>query len=259
MGTTLEFCRPGTFEPITDMVGGGPFGLPAGYWTDDTSMALCMADALLRCRGFVPGAIMDGFVKWWREGYLSSTGDCFDIGATTSQALSKYERTGNPMAGSTDLNTAGNGSIMRLAPIPIFFNHINPTEYAEQSSLLTHAHPECVKACRDLSTIISAGLLGYDRAVIEALGTPYGGYEPEGTGYVVDCLRSALWAFNSTDNFRDCILAAANLGNDSDTTAAVAGQIAGAYYGLDGIPGDWLDKLHLSFVIDQMAIDLFKG
>src|SRR5437773_1164620 len=96
LGTTLEFKRPGTFEPIDDMVGGGPFGLQAGEWTDDTSMALCLAESLIECRGFDPNDQMKRYVRWWREGHLSSNGICFDIGNTVRRALVAFERSGKP-------------------------------------------------------------------------------------------------------------------------------------------------------------------
>ena len=120
VGTTLEFKRPGSFEPLTDMVGGGPFRLKPGQWTDDTSMALCLAASLIECRGFDARDQMERYVRWWREGYMSSTGHCFDIGNTTAEALGIFQRTRDPFAGATDLDKAGNGSLMRPAPVPMF-------------------------------------------------------------------------------------------------------------------------------------------
>jgi ADP-ribosyl-[dinitrogen reductase] hydrolase len=101
LGTTLEFRPPGTFEPLSDLIGGGPFRLEAGHWTDDTSMALGLAESLIECRGFDPVDQMNRYCRWWRDGYLFSTGRCFDIGVTCSAALRKYEATGNPFSGST--------------------------------------------------------------------------------------------------------------------------------------------------------------
>jgi len=118
LGTTLEFLAPGSFEPLDDMVGGGPFGLEAGQWTDDTSMALCLAESLIECGEFDPADQMRRYVRWYREGYLSSNGRCFDIGNTVRNALNRFETTGEPFSGSTSPNSAGNGSLMRLAPIP---------------------------------------------------------------------------------------------------------------------------------------------
>ena len=121
LGTTLEFQPPGTFEPIEDMVGGGPFRLEPGQWTDDTDMALCLAESLIENGGFDAADQMRRYVRWWREGHLSSTGTCFDIGNTIRSALMKFEATGEPFSGGTHPHSAGNGSIMRLAPVPLFF------------------------------------------------------------------------------------------------------------------------------------------
>jgi ADP-ribosylglycohydrolase len=123
LGTTLEFARPGSFAPITDMVGGGRFGLQPGQWADDTSMALCLAESLIECQGFDPVDQLTRYCRWWREGHLSSTGVCFDIGTTTRAALVAFEETQDPYPGPDDPRTAGNGSLMRLAPIPLFFPH----------------------------------------------------------------------------------------------------------------------------------------
>ena len=115
LGTTLEFSLPGSFEKITEMVGGGPFRLLPGEWTDDTSMALCLAESLLECRGFSAGDQMHRYLRWWREGHLSSNGRCFDIGGTVGEALSRFERTGEPFSGSSNPHKAGNGSLIRTA------------------------------------------------------------------------------------------------------------------------------------------------
>ena len=121
LGTTLEFRPLGSFTPIGDMVGGGPFGLEPGQWTDDTSMALCLAASLIESEGFDPSDQMRRYVRWWREGDLSSTGRCFDIGNTTRYSLSRFVDTGEPYSGPIDPMSAGNGSLMRLAPVPMYF------------------------------------------------------------------------------------------------------------------------------------------
>jgi ADP-ribosylglycohydrolase len=150
LGTTLEFRSPGTFAPITDMVGGGPFNLKLGQWTDDTSMALCLAESLIACKGFNPKDQMERYVRWWKEGHLSSTGKCFYIGNTARSSLSAFLRTGNFMSGPTDPRAAGNGSLMRLAPVPMFYAN-NPEEAIEksgESSRTTHGASVCIDACR---------------------------------------------------------------------------------------------------------------
>jgi ADP-ribosyl-[dinitrogen reductase] hydrolase len=146
LGTTLEFKPPGTFAPLLDMVGGGPFHLEPGQWTDDMSMALCLAESLLTCRAFNARDQMDRYVRWWKDGYLSSNGRCFDIGITISQALQRYAKTGDPLAGSADPQSAGNGSLMRLAPVPMFFaaDPEKAVVMSAESSKTTHGTVACL-------------------------------------------------------------------------------------------------------------------
>jgi ADP-ribosyl-[dinitrogen reductase] hydrolase len=281
VGTTVEFKPRGSFAPLTDMVGGGPFNLEPGQWTDDTSMALCLAASLVETGAFDAHDQMRRYLRWRDEGYMSSNGRCFDIGTTVSAALRRYERTGDPFAGSTDPMSAGNGSIMRLAPVvlryvgPNFSSGIVPSAalltHAVDSSRTTHAAPECLDACRLLAAILSRALAGVDKA--DALlgdaatfsGTPAitalarGDWREKserhiaGTGYVVESLEAALWSVWTTETFEAAILRAANLGDDADTTAAVAGQIAGALYGSAGIPPRWLDRLAMRDEIVTIA------
>ena len=280
LGTTLEFKRPGSFPPLTDMVGGGPFNLRPGEWTDDTSMALCLAESLLVCQGFNPTDQLERYVRWWREGHLSSTGDCFDIGSATSAALAKFERTGEPYCGSTDPRSAGNGSIMRLAPVAIFF-HLTPElaiKLAGESSRTTHGARTCIDGCRFLASLLLGAFDGLTKEKLlagpdmrlsdlcpEIMEVATGSFQrkspPEirGTGYVVESLEAALWAFYTTDNFADGLLEAVNLGDDADTTGAVYGQIAGAYYGNDNIPRKWIKKLARRDEIEGMARKLGQG
>lgn len=278
VGTTLEFATPGTFEPISDMVGGGPFDLEPGQWTDDTSMALCLASSLIECDGFDAKDQMDRYCLWRDSGYLSSTGKCFDIGNTVSDALQRYAVAGNPFAGSSDPDTAGNGSIMRLASVPMFYSHdIEAAEhYAAESSRTTHGAAECVDACRLLARILVRAVHGEpksdvlladadhpalaDRISAIARGDYLGKSTNEirGTGYVVRSLEAALWAFDSTTHFRDAILAAANLGNDADTTAAICGQVAGAFYGNGAIPEAWLARVALREDITSVADEIYR-
>ena len=273
VGTAVEFSKRGSFTPLTDMTGGGPFGLSAGKWTDDTSMALCLATSLLERNGFDAHDQMDRYCRWANEGYLSSTGACFDIGVTVASALRRFQQTGAPFAGSEDSRAAGNGSIMRLAPVPMFFfPDIDVAEtYAAKSSRTTHAAAECVDACRLLGRIICRALLGKTKDEVahgdsasfsgaeKIVAIARGAYEkkPEtaiqGSGYVVASLEAALWCFMKTDSYEAAILRAANLGDDADTTAAVCGQVAGAHYGVAQIPAGWLGKLALRPEITKLA------
>ncbi len=284
VGTTLEFTRPGSFMPIDDMVGGGPFALAPGQWTDDTSMALCLADSLLACNGFDPVDQLRRYVRWWREGYLSSTGACFDIGVTTRAALARFERTGEPYPGSTDGSTAGNGSLMRLAPLPLFYA-LRPEEAiarAADGSRTTHGAPAAVDACRYFAALLTGAVSGVSKdellseryspvadlwerepLVPEIDAIACGSFKrkqpPEicGSGYVVNSLEAALWAVHHGDSFRDGCLLAVNLGDDADTTAAIYGQLAGAHYGERGIPASWLERLAQRELITGFAERLY--
>lgn len=272
LGTTLEFKAPGSFTLITDMVGGGPFDLLPGYWTDDTSMALCLAESLVETAGFNAHDQMTRYCRWWQKGYLSSTGACFDIGNTVSAALRRFQSTGDPMAGSDDPRSAGNGSLMRLAPIPMAYAHdaTAAIDAAAAMSRTTHAAEEAVDACRYYTGLMVGALRaeGKDtlcspswhpaahrwaesalvprvRRIAEGSFKTRQPPQIRGTGYVIDALEAALWAFWSTDTFREGALKAANLGDDADTTAAIYGQLAGAYYGLDQLPPEWVHKIVL--------------
>jgi ADP-ribosyl-[dinitrogen reductase] hydrolase len=246
VGTTLEFKPRRSFEPVTDMSGGGPFRLRAGEWTDDTSMALCLAVSLLELQGFDARDQMARYVRWWTEGYLSSSGTCFDIGNTVAGALRRFQHTCEPYGGSTDPYAAGNGSIMRLAPVPMMYVEDlgRVAHYSAESSRTTHGAAEAVDACRLLGVMIALALRGEGKGTIlfhaqdrepglrvlspsiDAIA--HGGYRGKergairGTGYVVHSLEAVLWCFWGTNSYREAILQAANLGDDADTTAASA-------------------------------------
>jgi ADP-ribosyl-[dinitrogen reductase] hydrolase len=277
VGTTVEFRPRGSFPPVADMVGGGPFGLKPGQWTDDTSMALCLASSLVERQGFDAADQMDRYLRWYRAGYWSSTGSCFDIGNTTASALHAYERTRNPFSGSTDPHTAGNGSIMRLAPVAMYYypDVTAAIANAAASSATTHAAAEAVDACRLLAVLLCRAFDGQDKAAL--LAPPEDGpfaahaltpkiaaiaagdhrakpiHQIRGSGYVVESLEAALWCFATTDGYEAAILAAVNLGDDADTTAAVCGQIAGAHYGAAAIPSNWRAKLTARTEIEALA------
>lgn len=283
LGTTLEFKPPGTFSPINDMVGGGPFHLEPGQWTDDTSMALCLATSLIENGYSDPADQMRRYVRWWREGYMSSTGACFDIGNTTSDALWDFIDTGEPFSGPTDPFSAGNGSLMRLAPVPMYFadDAAKAIRKSAESSRTTHGAREAIDACRYFAGLIVGALTGRNKEeLVSPLYCPVQGlWEKEplaekiaqvasgsfkhreppdirGTGYVVESLEAALWAFHKSNDFREGALMAANLGDDADTTAAIYGQIAGAHYGAAAIPSEWRELLTMSSEIISMADSL---
>jgi len=284
VGTTLEFKPPGSFAPIEDMVGGGPFQLQPGQWTDDTSMALCLAESLIEQQGFNPVHQLQKYLQWYREGYLSSTGRCFDIGNTTIDGLRQFEKTQEPYCGSTDPRSAGNGSIMRLAPVPLFYakRPLEAIAKSAESSRTTHQATVAVEACRYLGALIVGAVNGVSREeLLSKRYSPVPGYweknplveeideialgsfkhrqppEIQGSGYVVKSLEAALWAFYNSHSFREGCLLAVNLGDDADTTGAVYGQLAGAFYGESGIPESWRSQLAYRQLIESMANQLF--
>jgi ADP-ribosyl-[dinitrogen reductase] hydrolase len=280
VGTTVEFMRPGSFEPVTDMVGGGPFGLEPGQWTDDTSMALCLAESLVDQGGHDPTDQMRRYLRWWREGYFSPTGRCFDIGTTTRSQLARFEGTGEPHDPSVDEESAANGSLMRLAPVAIRWAHDSAAvvEQAAASSRTTHAARRPVDACKLLAAMTAALIRGEPTAAVfdpgfwsqgelhEAVAAvargSWQGKEPpaiRGTGYCVAALEAAIWAVAGARNFRDAILRATNLGDDADTTAAIAGQLAGARHGASDIPSEWLSKLAMRARIESLADALHRA
>jgi ADP-ribosyl-[dinitrogen reductase] hydrolase len=285
VGASLEFKPPGSFVPLQDMQGVGPFHLQAGEWTDDTSMALCLAESLIERQGFDPGDQMERYLRWHRQGHLSSNGRCFDIGNTVRQALESFERNREPYCGSSDPYSAGNGSLMRLAPVAMFYasKPALAIRKCADSSRTTHAAPAALDACRYFGGLLVGALNGASKQ--DLLGKGYspieelwgsqpmvpeirqiangsfkdkGPPEIKGSGYVVRSLEAALWAFHHCGDFQEGCLLAANLGDDADTTAAIYGQLAGAYYGAQGIPQAWLDKLALREIIQAYALRLWE-
>lgn len=286
LGTTLEFREPGSFEPIADMVGGGPFRLRPGEWTDDTSMALCLAESLVERGAFDPRDQMARYVRWWREGYLSSNGSCFDIGSTVAAALGRFERTGEPFCGSTNPRSAGNGALMRLAPVALAFasEPAKAIRFCGESSRTTHGARDSIDACRYLGALLIGALQGRSKGdllddgrfepvpgcwEIEPLSESIdavarGSFrlaEPpaiRGTGHVVRSLEAALWAFHRGADFREGALRAVNLGDDADTTGAIYGQLAGTFYARSKIPPRWLECIALKERIIELADGLLS-
>lgn len=278
VGTTVEFRSRGSFVPVTDMVGGGPFGLAPGKWTDDTSMALCLAESLLNKNGFDAVDQMGRYLNWWQWGYLSATGECFDIGMTVKEALIRYQNFGEPFAGSTDPESAGNGSLMRLAPVVLFYfpSIEQVVSFSADSSRTTHAAPEAIECCVLFGAILANALRGKSKQALlnpgeivlkepKVADIAGGGYlrkssaDIAGTGYCVASLEAALWCFHNTETFESAVLEAANLGDDADTTAAIVGQVAGAYYGVQAIPPKWLQKLYMRAEIEAFANALCRA
>ena len=267
LGAAVEFEIPGLFEPVTGYRGGGAHGLEPGEWTDDTSMALALADSIGEA-GWDLKDQAERYVAWWRTGAYSVNGRVVDIGTTTLAALQRFQKSGNPWtSGDPSEFASGNGSIMRLAPVPIAYARWFPDRLADlidravESSLPTHPGPRCLSACACLAVALAALIHGLPREtvldpnwalwrqveeiqplhpdIIEVIRGSFhekGPPEIQGRGYVVKSLEAALWAFKGADSFREAVLRAVNLGNDADTSGAVCGQLAGAYWGESGIP-----------------------
>jgi ADP-ribosylglycohydrolase len=274
LGAAVEFRERDTFPLVTCYRDGGPHSLAKGQWTDDTSLALALAHSIGE-QGWDLNDQLARYLDWFQNGAYSVNGVCFDIGCTTRDALNNYERDHNPYkCADPSPGASGNGSIMRLAPVPIMYgdmyNHDldELMEKAEQSSLTTHASEQCQSACRYM-TLVLAGLMdGRSREEVLSPSWPYlqmlkaikplnplveevaegsfrnkTGIGIRGGGWVVQSLEAALWAFHEAANFREAVLRAVNLGDDADTTGAVCGQFAGAYWGESGIPQDLREGL----------------
>jgi ADP-ribosyl-[dinitrogen reductase] hydrolase len=262
VGVPLEFSKRDSLPPVSEMIGGGPFGLEPGEWTDDTSMALCIMDSLIALRSFNGIDILNRFVRWFEDGENSVNGRCFDIGITTRASLDRFVRLGTPAGrGPHNEKHAGNGSLMRLAPIAIFAASDlgEAARLAHQQSMLTHANNLAANACEFFATLLVEAMRGLDKETVLrsrfwfghpaingiAAGNWVGKTRDEisSSGYVVSTLEAAMWCVHRTSSFEDAIVLAVNLGDDSDTVGAVTGQLAGALYGRAGIPERSLTQL----------------
>lgn len=276
LGVPVEFSRREDLRrnPVTDMRGFGTFHVPAGSWSDDTSMTLCALDALAR-EDFRWEDIMENFAKWLCDDAFTPGDDTFDVGGTCAAAIHAYLASGDyTTCGGRDGYSNGNGSLMRIIPFALYDGE--NAAFIEQASALTHAHIRSKMACVIYSFVLNRLLETRSKSAVytalmqaEAI---YGGqkewshFEPlktidqreentiRSSGYVVDTLEAALWCLLTTDSYKECVLKAVNLGRDTDTVAAVAGGLAGALYGLEAIPADWMKKLiRREFIEDLCA------
>lgn len=290
LGAAVEFKSPGSFPPVTGYRKGGPHRLEAGEWTDDTSMALALADSIATA-GWDLNDQADRYVQWWRTGKYSVNGRCFDIGITTQNAFGNYLVQKNGLtSGDPSDRASGNGSIMRLAPVPIRFGQLYAhrldefSRLAEESSLPTHASEQCRSACRYLATLLAALILGEDREQVlspkweplqrlndikplhpliqEIAQGSFRQKQPpviQGSGWVVQSLEAALWAFHAAQTFDEAVLKAVNLGDDADTTGAICGQLAGAYWGESGIPESLRSGLARCDLLESALAGIMRG
>lgn len=278
LGAPVEFCRRDTFEPVTGMRAGGYFELPVGAWTDDTAMALCLAESLLEHPQLDLKDLLDRFCLWASKGANTSTGVCVGIGQNTLRVLGNYHRNGELFAPETRQKSDGNGAIMRLAPVAVrhWRAPFEAKRIAVQQSRATHYSDLSAGACEALASALCTLISG--DAWEQASKPDPADHWPESikaialenwderdrdsihsTGFVVHTLEAAMWAVDTTSSFAAALLKAVNLGDDADSVGAVAGQLAGARYGLSGIPRNWLDVLIHRERIEEIGHQLFDA
>lgn len=239
LGVPYEFRKRDTFK-CEGMTGWGTHNQPPGTWSDDTSLTLATMASLIECGKVDPEDIMRKFSLWYTAGEFTAHGDVFDCGGATSRAIRKY-LSGTPYnkCGGKELEDNGNGALMRILPLAFL---ANGEHWVNGVSGLTHAH-RISRACCGSYVSIAKAIMDDTKTGIEL---PYFLREIKSSGYVVDTLKAAVWCLLTTDTYRDCVLTAVNLGEDTDTTAAVAGGLAGLFYGVGGekgIPEEWIDQI----------------
>ncbi len=275
LGVPVEFKKRSALKAkaVTKMLGYGTHHQPEGTWSDDSSLTFCLIESL--CGGFDLSDIDHRFVRWLDEGYWTPHGEVFDVGNTTSRAISRLRAGADPVkAGETGQYSNGNGSLMRILPVALYFANSeigDILEAAHEVSCLTHAHPRSQMACGFYNLMVvgllkgaspqEAYLWAIDHAVQAYKISPYAEeldhfnrlfgkriHEEtedaiQSSGYVIHTLEASIWAFLRASTFAEAVLLAVNLGNDTDTTGAVTGGLAGVYYGLEGIPEEWVTIL----------------
>jgi ADP-ribosyl-[dinitrogen reductase] hydrolase len=282
VAAATQYKRPGRFDPIGDMLGGGPFDLPRGAWSDDTAMALCLAESLLEREGFDARDQVARYRRWQQHGHLSATGQCLGITAGTARALARSQWRRQPFSGSHDPDALAPESLSRVAPAVLYFfgDPAAAIAAAAEAARATSQAPAVLTACRALAAALHAALSGEPKDVIlaraaalleapEAAGViaavsalpaaaavglpPEGAASPgrRGGATARAALTAALDAFARTDNLRDAVLAAANLGGNSDVVAGACGALAGAHYTASAVPTLWRNSL--------MKKDLLEG
>ena len=281
MGAPVEFLTPGTFPKVTGYQPSPRFGLDPGAWTDDTIMAVCMAESIIAEGGYDSFAVMQDYVDWMVRGHNSPNGTCFDIGIQTAKALRQF-RANPAIAESTQ--SAGNGTIMRLAPAVIASQDSPPDEAArlfEISARDTHNSDLAAEATVLFGMILRNLMEGtsFRESLVLAAETTERHLKERGlpsqlvaetvyafddeaannSGFVIPSLGTAIWAVRSTDTFEDAVLTAVNLGDDADTVAAITGQMAGALYGAGAIPEEWVADLHRRDDLVEMTAGLLGG
>jgi ADP-ribosyl-[dinitrogen reductase] hydrolase len=260
-----QFRKPGSFAPVGDLLGGGPFDLPRGAWTDDTAMAMLLAESLLDC-GFDANDQVVRYARWQREGYGSSTGHCVGISANVARSLATAMYRRQPFAGSHDPEQLDKDPLSRVAPVVMYYfaDAASAIGRAAEAARITAQAPMVLDCVRLFAAMLRQALIGREKEAVlrpsreswvspstrpEVIAVYEGSYarrmppEITGGGHVVQALEAALWAFHHGESFREGALLAANLGRDSDVVSAAYGQLAGAYHGVSAIPGIWRNSL----------------
>jgi ADP-ribosyl-[dinitrogen reductase] hydrolase len=247
LGAPVEFKEPGEFGPVLDYARSYVWQIPAGYWTDDTSLAVCLAESIIHKNTVDPDDIMQRFVRWYVHGENSSTGRCFDIGSTTRSNIQRYIDQGVYTPAPNIAWQSGNGGIMRLSPVAVrYWNDLDLVkEFSIMQSQTTHGSDECVRCAQQLGVMLARAIQG--QPVWQELNQKLSDYDPSkisNGGRASTTLLAAEWCVATTDNFQAAVCKAVNLGGDADTIGAVTGQIAGSIYGLSGIPERWKKGLY---------------
>ena len=278
LGAPVEFQERGSFPLVTEMRAGGYFRLPAGAWTDDTAMALCLADSLIAHPAFDPADMLNRFLRWMNDHENTSTGRCIGVGQNTLAVMGNYHRTGALIAPPVKGRSDGNGAIMRLAPVACM--HWRDIETARRISVrqsqATHCSELSAAASDMLSWLLSlliGGATWLDalasirsnewhediQAIAAGAWASKSADEISSSGYVVHTLEAAMWAVGTTTSFEEALITAVNLGRDADTVGAVAGQIAGARYGVQSIPERWLNVIAKREALEATVEALVEG
>ncbi len=247
LGSPIQFTGKDAHPWITEMVPCDNFGTPPGYWTDDSSMAFCVAESFARLGKYDRADIANNFVRWYRQGFWSSLDHSFDIGHATRVACRAIARDESLVNGEE--HSQGNGSVMRLAPSWLMARALVRPEILHEVSDLTHCSRRVRATVDRMAAILDELAANGTTSAVSQFATRE---ECNNSGWCVSTVESALWALNSTETFEDALVAAVNLGGDADSIGAVCGQLAGAKYGFSAIPERWLSAVKDRSVIDAL-------
>ena len=298
VGVPVEFTKRYKLKenPVKNMRAYGTYGQPAGTWSDDTSLTIAALESIARLKKIDYADILKNFLAWYNEDKFTANDETFDVGNTTAAAIENFEHGTPPLeCGPNHENSAGNGSLMRISPVAMYIYQTRGNNFDAETfelvhnfSSITHGNKKCLIACgiycliaaeifdgQNLQVAISNGLSraknfygnlrkfedalkSFERLFEKNFGKLFED-EIKSTGYVVHSLEAAIWCLLNTDNYKDLVLTAVNLGGDTDTIGAIAGGLAGAFYGVEQIPKDWLDVLKKKDYLTQMATDYYNS